>query len=152
VNDSLTGKSFEVVTEGQMKDIRIHGEIGYTVQEKFSVIAGASFNQYSNLTNTPEPWGLVPVEINGALRWVVMKGVMVKSDLFFWDGAYYRTNRLTVGKLDPALDFNAGIEVTLVRNFNIWMQFNNLLNNQYQRWHQYPVLGFNVLLGVVYSF
>jgi hypothetical protein len=29
---------------------------------------------------------------------------------------------------------------------------NNLLNNTYQRWNQYNVLGFNVLGGVVYSF
>lgn len=152
VNDSLTGKSFKVVNEGEMNDIRIHGEIGYTVQEQFSLIAGASINQYSNLRDNAKAWGLVPLELNAALRWMVANGVMVKGDLFFWDGSYYRTQQLTVGKLDPALDFNAGLEFKLVKNFNFWAQFNNIFNSQYQRWHQYPVLGFNVLLGVVYSF
>jgi len=152
VNDSLTGRSFTVVNEGQMKDIRVHGEVGYTVQEKFSFIAGATINQYSGLQYNKEAWGLVPLELNGTLRWVVMKGVMVKSDLFFWDGAHYRSKQLTAGKLDPALDFNAGLEFTLVKNLNFWTQFNNILNSKYQRWHQYPVVGFNVLLGVVYSF
>ncbi|MEP6513220.1 MAG: hypothetical protein ABJA79_05095, partial [Parafilimonas sp.] len=37
VNDTITGRSFEVVNEMEMKDIRIHGEIGYTQQEKFSL-------------------------------------------------------------------------------------------------------------------
>lgn len=152
VNDSLTGRSFTVVNEGQMKAIRVHGEIGYTVQEKLSFIAGATINQYSGLQYNKEAWGLVPLELNGTLRWVVMKGVMVKSDLFFWDGAHYRSKQLTAGKLDPALDFNAGLEFTLVKNLNFWTQFNNILNSKYQRWHQYPVVGFNVLLGVVYSF
>ena len=35
---------------------------------------------------------------------------------------------------------------------NLWFQVNNLLNNKYQRWNQYQVLGLNVLGGVVYSF
>ncbi|HVX49101.1 MAG TPA: TonB-dependent receptor, partial [Chitinophagaceae bacterium] len=152
VNDTITGRSFQVVNESHMKDIRIHGEIGYTVQEKFSLLAGASFNQYSNLSDNLKPWGLLPVEINGALRWQVVKDVWVKGDVFFWDGAQYRNKQLQAQKLDPAIDLNAGLEFKIVRNFNFWAQFNNLFNNQYERWHQYPVLGFNVLLGVVYSF
>ncbi|MEP7317885.1 MAG: hypothetical protein ABI921_04075, partial [Panacibacter sp.] len=40
VNDTITGSSFEVVNESVIKDLRIHGEIGYTMQEKFSVLAG----------------------------------------------------------------------------------------------------------------
>ncbi|HWB24328.1 MAG TPA: hypothetical protein VG738_02560 [Chitinophagaceae bacterium] len=152
VNDTVTGKSFDVINESQMKDIRIHGEIGYTVQEKLSILAGASYNQYSNLQDNAEAWGLLPLEINGSLRWEVLKDVWVKSDVFFWDGAQYRNKQLQAQKLKPAIDLNAGLEFKIIHNLNFWTQFNNVLNNQYQRWHQYPVLGFNVLLGVVYSF
>lgn len=152
VNDTITGRSFTVVNESQMKDIRIHGEVGYTVQEKFSLIAGASFNQYSNLQDNSKAWGLLPLEINSALRWQVLKDVLVKGDVFFWDGAQYRNKELGAQKLQPAVDLNAGLEFKVVKNLNFWAQFNNLFNNRYERWHQYQVLGFNVLLGVVYSF
>jgi hypothetical protein len=152
VNDTTTGKSFQVVNETGMNDIRIHGEIGYTFQEKFSLLAGATFNQYYNLQTNAEPWGLLPTEINGSLRWAIFKDVLLKSDLFFWDGAQYRTQNLTVGKLSPAFDLNAGIEFPILPKFNFWAQFNNIFNNKYQRWNQYPVLGFNVLAGFVYSF
>jgi len=152
VNDTVTGKSFTVVNESQMKDIRLHGEVGYTVQEKFSVLAGASFNQYSNLQDNQKAWGMLPLEINGSLRWEVLKDVLIKSDVFFWDGPQYRSKQLTAQKLDPAFDVNAGIEFKIVKQLNFWAQFNNLLNNHYERWHQYQALGFNVLLGVVYSF
>jgi hypothetical protein len=152
VNDTITGKSFNVVNESQMKDIRIHGEVGYTVQEKFSLLAGASFNQYSNLQDNAKAWGLLPLELNGSLRWQVLKDVLVKSDVFFWDGAQYRNKQLQAQKLPAAFDVNAGVEFKIINNFNFWAQFNNLFNNRYERWHQYPVLGFNVLLGVVYSF
>ncbi len=152
VNDTITGKSFETVYEPDLKDIRIHGELGYTMQEKFSFIAGATFNQYSNLSVNEEAWGLLPIEINGALRWRVLKDVMLKSDVFFWDGPQYRNKAMQSQKLDPAVDVNAGIEFTIKPQLNLWLQFNNVFNNKYQRWNQYETLGFNVLAGVVYSF
>lgn len=152
VNDTLSGKSFQVINESSMKDIRIHGELGYTVQEKFSLLAGLTFNQYSNLQDNAQAWGMLPLEINGSLRWEILKDVLLKSDIFFWDGAHYRNKTLGSQKLSPALDFNAGLEFPILPKFNFWVQFNNIFNNRYQRWNQYQVLGFNVLAGFVYSF
>lgn len=152
VNDTITGRSFEVVNESKMKAVRIHGELGYTVQEKFSFLAGATFNQYSALQDNIKPWGLLPVEINASLRWKPLKDFTVKSDLYFWDGANYRFKDMSYGKLDPAFDVNAGIEFKVAPQLNAWVQLNNILNNQYERWKQYPVLGFNVLAGVTWSF
>lgn len=152
VNDSTTGKSFIVVNESQMKDIRLHGELGYTVGEKFSLLAGATFDQYSALHDNEKAWGLLPVQINGALRWQILPDFWFKSDVYFWDGPQYLKSDGKSYKLDPALDLNAGVEFKIVQNLNAWVQFNNIFNNKYQRWNQYPVLGFNVLAGVVYSF
>lgn len=152
VNDTITGKSFELVNESQMKAIRIHGELGYTVQEKFSFLAGATFNQYSALQDNIKAWGLLPIEINASMRWQVTKDFTVKSDLFFWDGAQYRFKDKTSGKMDPAIDLNAGVEFKVMPKLNAWVQVNNLLNNKYERWNQYDVLGFNVMAGVTWSF
>jgi hypothetical protein len=152
VNDTVTGRSFEMVNESEMKAIRIHGELGYTVQEKFSFLAGATFNQYSGLQDNIKAWGLLPIEINASLRWQVLKDFTLKSDLFFWDGAQYRFKDMSSGKLDPALDINAGVEFRVMPKLNAWVQLNNILNNQYERWKQYPVLGFNVLAGVTWNF
>ena len=152
INDTITGRSFIVVNESQMNDIRIHGEIGYTVQEKFSFLAGATINQYSALQDNSKAWGLVPLEINASLRWKVMKDFTVKSDLFFWDGANYRFKDMSYGKLQPAFDVNAGVEFKVLPQLNAWVQVNNIFNNEYERWKQYPVLGFNVLAGVTWSF
>ena len=152
VNDTITGKSFHVVNESEMKNIRIHGEIGYTMQEKLSLLAGVTFNQYSGLKDNEKAWGLLPIEVNGSLRWQVLKDFLVKSDIYFWDGTQYRNKSLGSQKLKPAADLNLGVEFTILPQLNAWVQMNNLFNNKYQRWNQYPVLGFNVLAGVVYSF
>ncbi|MBG9376761.1 BamA/TamA family outer membrane protein [Panacibacter sp. DH6] len=152
VNDTITGRSFEVLNESAMKAIRLHGELGYTVQEKFSLLAGATINRYSGLEDNIKPWGLVPMEINASLRWQIFKDFTLKSDLFFWDGANYRFKDLSYGKLDPALDLNAGVEFKVLPQLKGWVQINNIFNNQYERWKQYPVLGFNVMAGVIWSF
>ncbi len=86
------------------------------------------------------------------LRWQVLKDVHLKGDIFFWDGPRYKKLKGNSGKLDPAIDLNAGIEFKVMPKLNLWLQFNNILNNRYQRWNQYEVLGFNVMGGIVYSF
>ncbi|MBN9297584.1 MAG: hypothetical protein J0I41_11260 [Filimonas sp.] len=152
VNDTITGKSFQIVNEPDMKAIRLHGEIGYTEQEKFSLLAGATLTQFSDLQVNEKAWGMLPLEVNGSLRWQLLKDLMIKGDVFFWDGAQYRNKVLQSQKLSAAMDMNAGVEFTVLPQLNVWVQFNNLFNNRYQRWNQYEVLGFNVLGGVVYSF
>ena len=141
-----------VLYEPQLQALRLHGEIGYTVQEKLTFSSAVNYTQYTNQQLYEKPWGLLPLELTGSVRYRVTKDLQLKSDIFFWDGADYRTKTLQTQKSDPAMDLNAGVEFTVLPKLNLWVQFNNLLNNKYQRWNQYEVLGFNVLGGVVYSF
>ncbi len=153
VNDSITGRSFTVLNESNMHNFKLHGELGYTLQEKFSLLAGVTINQYNNLTDNSKAWGLLPNEINGSLRWNVLKDLMFKADLYFWDGARYLTTKdRNAARLDGAFDLNAGAEMKINKSFSAWLQFNNLFNNKYERWHQYQVLGFQALGGVIYHF
>jgi hypothetical protein len=62
------------------------------------------------------------------------------------------TKELQSERLKSAYDLNAGVEFTVMPKLNLWLQFNNILNNKYERWNQYQVLGFNFLGGIVYSF
>ena len=151
-NDRIDGKSFVTLYEPEMKALRLHGEVGYTVQEKFSLLAGATISQYTGLQNNAKAWGLLPLEVTGSLRWQVLKDLQFKTDLFAWDGARYRNKAGSDQKSKAAFDLNTGVEFTVMPKLNLWVQFNNVFNNRYQRWNQYEVLGFNVLGGIVYSF
>lgn len=151
INDTLLGNTFNVLMEPSMKSLRIHGEVGYTVQEKFSLLAGVTFNGYGNQQLYNRAYGLLPLELTGSLRWNVLKELTVTSDIFFWNGAQYKT-RTEEARQKAAIDMNLGLELGITQRFKGWLQFNNVFNNDYQRWNQYRVLGFNVLAGVVYSF
>ena len=152
VNDAVDGKSFLVLNEPDLQALRIHGEVGYTVQEKFSLIAAATINQFTKVSSFDKAYGLLPLEITGALRWKVLRDLHFKTDVFFWDGASYLSKSLQSQKLNAAIDLNAGLEYSVLPRLNLWLQFNNLLNSKYQRWNQYEVLGMNVIGGIVYSF
>ena len=155
VNDTtfgLGGKSFVVVYEPRMNVLHFGGQLGYTVQEKFSLLAGWSFNSYSGLKENDKPWGMIPLELNAAMRIQVIKDLWLKTDLFAWNRTLYQQPDGGKGRLDGALDLNAGLEFKITKSLNLWAQFNNILNKEYQRWNQYPVYGFNFVGGIVFSF
>lgn len=156
VNDTTSGlgaKSFLVVNEPRINVLHIGGQLGYTVQEKFSVVAGWNFNQYTGLKEHKRAWGLIPLELNAAMRVQVIKDLWLKADVFGWTGPQYRkVDGVDNGKLKGALDLNAGLEFKITKNLNLWTQFNNITNQEYQRWNQYRVYGFNFVGGVVFSF
>ena len=152
VNDSIDGKTFNILPENKMKSLMIHGELGYSVQEKFSLLAGITVNNYSNLNSNDKAWGLLPLEITGALRWQVIEELQFKADVFFWNGASYFKKGFGADRQKGAYDVNAGAEYTLTPRLHAWLQVNNLFNNKYERWNQYQVLGLNLAGGIVYSF
>ena len=151
VNTFSDGRAFNILYDGRVEALRIKGELGYRVQEQFSLMAGINITQFTKLANYDKAYGLVPMELSGSLKWKVLKDLQIKADAYFRDGVPYLSKSLVSQKLDPAADLNLGAEFTVLPRLNIWLQMNNLLNNTYQRWNQYEVLGFNVLGGVVYS-
>ncbi len=145
------GKSFQVVY-ANLNVLNLGGEIGYNIEEKVSVITSLNFNQYSGLEGQRKAWGLLPLEFNTAVRYQVIKDLWLKADLFAWDGPRYLRKDGNDGKLKGAFDLNAGLEFKVKKNISLWTQFNNIFNQEYQRWNQYPVYGFNFVGGVIFSF
>jgi hypothetical protein len=151
LNDGLGRKDFRVLYDGSMDVLRLKAELNYRVQEKFNIGAAMQYQQFTR-TTAPKAFGLLPFEVNGNLRWQVLKDLHVKADAFFFDGAFYQTALGENRKQSFATDVNLGMEFKVKPKLSVWLQMNNMLNSRYQRWNQYEVLGFNVLGGVVYSF
>jgi hypothetical protein len=151
VNDTISGKSFNVVNESKLQAVHLHAEVGVIEKEIFHFTAGFNLNNYITLQDNAKAWGLLPFDITASLRWQLFKGLWLKSDAFIWDGARFK-NGITSNKLSFVLDINAGLEFKIAKQFNVWLQANNMANNKYQRWRNYETYGFNLLGGVKYSF
>jgi len=76
--------------------------------------------------------------------------------LYAFGGAPYRS-KVGAGiykdvRGQSGVDVSAGVEFKITKALNLWLQMNNIFNNKYERWNQYPVYGFNILGGIVFSF
>ena len=158
VNDTLSetngsgGRQFDIMYETSMETLQIHGELNYIQGEDFTASASLNYQQFHKLQTQAKAWGLLPLELNTSLKWQAFKDFWAKVDLFAFDGAKYRAFNGEDFKGDGAFDMNAGVEFRITRQLNLWVQMNNLFNKKYERWHQYPVYGFNILGGIVFSF
>ena len=152
VNDSAKPRLFNVVRENKLKAFQLRSEMGYVMEDKFTLSASLNYYVFYRQLTEDKPWHIIPIEINAALRWQPVKDVWIKGDLFGWKGPKYKTADKKSFTLDGALDLNAGVEFKTTKMINVFANFNNIFNRKYQRWNRYEVLGFNFLAGVVINF
>ena len=153
INDTATdNKSFKISNEASVNNFRIHGDIGYINQDKFSLTAGITFNGYTSFTTNDRAWHTMPVEIKSSLRWWAFKTVLIKSDLYVFDGSNYLAKGNKALPMKGGTDLSAGVEVRLNKNFSVWADANNILNSKYERWHNYEVYGANFMGGILLNF
>lgn len=153
INDTATDyKSFLLVNESQVTDFRVHADLSYVNQDKFTITGGLTFNGYTGLNDNDKAWGTIPLEINASLRWWAYKQVLIKSDFRAFSGGPYLLANNEHRTLSGAGDLSAGVEFAINKNFSAWLDLNNIFNNKYERWHNYPVYGLNLLAGMIYRF
>ena len=152
VNDTIDGKQFNIRYEPKLNIFQTHLEAAYQKGEQLLVKAGFNWNSFSKIQRESEAWGMLPMELNASFRLQVMKDLWFKTEAWAFNGARFLDKNNNDFKGQSGFDLNAGAEFRLTRNFNIWFQLNNILNNKYERWNQYQVYGFNLLGGLVYNF
>ena len=151
VNDVLYGNSFRVTNESKMNDVQLHGDMSVVSQDKFTLTAALDLNTYTGLRDNANAWGLVPVQLTGSFRWNAFKQVLLKADVFAFSGVPALIKNITEKKTNGT-DLSAGAEFKITKKFSAWLDFNNILDNKYQRFYNYPVYGLNVIGGIIAHF
>lgn len=153
INDTAGDyKSFVVSNESKLTDLRLHADMSFISQDKFTITGGVTLNGYTGMKDNDKAWGTIPLELNASMRWWAFKQVMLKSDFKAFTGGPYLLANNEHRTLSGAADLSAGIEFAINKNFSAWLDVNNFFNNKYERWHNYQVYGLNVLGGVIYKF
>lgn len=151
VNDPIDGKSFEIRWEPSMNISGASGELVWQKGDKYSLSTQLLLQSFSGLSESSKAYGLLPLEINSTFRGKILDKLIAKVDFYHFSPAW----RIQNGKSergDGGLDMNLGAEFELKKNLKLWLQFNNLFNDTYQRWNQFPVLGFQAVGGVIFNF
>ncbi|MFM2358411.1 MAG: hypothetical protein RLY16_404, partial [Bacteroidota bacterium] len=154
INDtsSSDGKTFLVVNETKINNLRLHADASFISQDKFTVNAGATLNIYNGLKINERAWGTIPMEITASMRWWAFKQLLLKSDFKMFAGSPVLLKNNQDKNLAGGIDLSAGLEYRINNRFSAWLDLNNVFNNKYQRWNQYEVYGLHVLGGVIVRF
>ena len=153
INDTATdNKAFNISNEKSVQSLRIHGDLSFINQDKFTLTAGLTFNGYTLLQSNAKAWNTVPMEITSSLRWRAFKQVLLKADLYAFSGGNYLTKGNKAQSFSGGTDISVGAEFKVNNRFSAWIDINNIANQKYQRWHTYEVYGLNVLGGIRVSF
>lgn len=152
------GNSFQVVYD-DMKIMRLYGEIKADLMKGVTMEADATINSYTNKTQS-EAWDLPEFQLNSKVDFAVTDKWFAGINLFYVGerkDQQLNTNIVYITApgpitLDGYFDLNANVRFKYSERFTTFLKANNIMNNGYQKWLNYPVQGFQVMLGGNYKF
>ncbi len=151
------GNSFDVVYDN-VKTLSFFGELKADFSKSVSLKLNGTFNTY-NIAFQDKPWNLPNIKINATFDFDITEKWYAGTSLFFVGERFDNQNNLDISStlnstktLSSYFDVNAHVGFKYSERFTGFLRLNNIANQQYQKWLNFPVQGFQVLLGANYKF
>lgn len=130
------------------------GEIGYDLNQKINLNFVYRYTEYSNTMLTAAFYKPVnQVKISGEFDY--NEKIKFTSSLYYVGermASTYLAGAETIHILNPYVDLNVGGIYRINDSFEVFVQANNLLNWQYERFYNYPVNGVEFYGGIIVRF
>ncbi|MFC4816714.1 TonB-dependent receptor domain-containing protein [Flavobacterium sp. GCM10023249] len=151
------GNSYNVVYDN-VKTISFGGELKADVNKNVTLGINAQVNSY-NTKNQEEAWNMPTVKAGFTTDFNIGKKWYAGSQLFYVGERFdaftnYQSfpNPDSKQKLESYFDINAHVGYKHNERLTVFLKGNNLANQNYQRWLNYPVQGAQAILGASYKF
>lgn len=134
------------------------GIFSITAELRTQLIEGLELNgrftqNFFSLDREEKPWHLPSLTLNvGAAYSGIIDNLTFKSELFFQNGVPTLAFDGKPKNLNTLLDLNLGADYQFSDNIGAFVQVNNVLNNRYQRWQHYPMIGLTAIAGLTARF
>lgn len=155
INDYTTnkdGKVFDVVYDSKVQAISLEAFIRYQVGNTFGLSGSASWYNFYKTTTFDKVYGEPAFKLNGSLYFHPLEQLYLGVNLDFWN-RLFALNADGTNRLMPAfVDVSANAEYNIIPRLSAFVQLNNLLGSNYQRWNQYDSYGFNIIGGIRFKF
>lgn len=130
--------------------IGIQGSVRFEILKHVFLRAKLS-QRFFSLDNESKPWHRPSLGINGEVTYSGGEDKYHVSVSFNGEnGLPYRTVGGTESVLDPLLDLNIHADYYFSGSFGAFMEVNNILGNNRERWVNYPSFGFNAKAGILF--
>ncbi|MNF28691.1 hypothetical protein D3C84_93760 [compost metagenome] len=156
--DYAYGNSLQVVYD-DMKTLSFFGELKADFTEDVSFGINGTFNSYTNDVQQ-EAWNLPTIKLNSTLDYAITKKWFAGFDVFYvGERKDQKLNTDIIYVVAPSpitlesyFDVNAHVGFKYSERLTAFLRANNITNNGYEKWLNYPVQGFQVVLGANYKF
>ncbi len=154
VNAMSDTSAFEVIYDSEQATIfNIYAALTYEFTRKFRMGLDANLYSYELGGMVAEPWHRPTFDMALLGSYNLHKKIYFNLDIFYLSGLKAR-NPISgaTEKLNDIFDLNLKVDYRFSEAFSAFVQLNNILGKNYQRYMYYPVKGTNVLVGVSYTF
>ncbi|MCC9063904.1 TonB-dependent receptor [Flavobacterium piscisymbiosum] len=149
------GNSFGVVYD-DVRTFRFYGELKADFSRNVSFGINGTFNSYKY--DGIEAWNLPSMKLSSNLDVNITKQWYAGLNVFYVGERKDMQSNLTLGT-DPVIttlksyfDANAHLGYKYNERLTCFLKLNNIGNQAYEKWLNYPVQGFQVLVGANYKF
>ncbi|WP_295831538.1 TonB-dependent receptor [uncultured Winogradskyella sp.] len=156
--DYQYGNSFGVVYDN-VKTFSVGGELNIDVNRNFKLaIKGQYFNYNTDMQ--AEAWNLPNIEGSVFLDYQISRQWFMGGSVFFTGERKDESELLgtlvptpvTMVTLDSFFDANMHLGYKVTDYLSVYGKVNNIANQDYQRWNNFPVQGIQFLAGATYQF
>ncbi|WP_269242054.1 TonB-dependent receptor [Flavobacterium limnophilum] len=156
--DYAFGNSLQVVYD-DTKTVSFYGELKADISEDVTFGIDGTFSSYTNEFQA-EAWNLPAIKLNAKVDFNITEKWYAGAKVFFVGerkdqklntDIVYVTAPSPI-TLDSYFDVNAHLGFKYSERLTAFLRANNITNKSYQKWLDYPVQGFQVVLGANYKF
>jgi hypothetical protein len=150
------GNSFGIVYD-DMKTVRFFGELNADFSKKVSFGINGTFSSYSTHFQE-EAWNLPAIKLGSNLNVIITKKWYAGANVFFvGERKDLQVNTdvfalPSITTISSYFDANLHVGYKHSERLTGFLKLNNIGNQGYQRWLNYPVQGFQLILGASYKF
>jgi hypothetical protein len=150
------GNSFGVIYE-DIRTFRFYGELKADFSENVTFGINGTFNSYKT-DGQLEAWNLPTMKLSSSLDVNITKQWYAGLNVFYVGERKDMQSNLdlvtepTVISLKSYFDANAHLGYKFSERLTFFLKLNNIGNQAYEKWLNYPVQGFQVLGGANYKF
>lgn len=152
------GNSFQVVYD-DTKTVSFYGELKADFSEDVTFGVNGTFSSYTNEFQS-EAWNLPAIKLSSTIDFNITEKWYAGANVFYVGerkdqklntDIVYITPPSPI-TLDSYFDLNAHLGFKYSDRLTAFLRANNITNKAYQKWLDYPVQGFQVVLGANYKF
>jgi hypothetical protein len=149
--DTLDTKRFYVAYDRTVTDFNGLIELGYNYKDKLRILSTTDINSYT-ATGYQYAWYAPLLKTSFKFSYIIEKKIIVGADVFAFSDYHGLLAPGYVLTVKANADANLNIEYIFNKHVSFFGKLNNLANQRYQIYANYPVYGINGLVGAKFSF